>query len=126
MTHFNNLIFNMGCFAGTLIIGNSFGCPYQSVTNSHFASAIALTMIAGKALYQSTAKFGFAIHEYAISWYEYIVKNSHNLLTTKVNIANVDISAFQFAGVTGLATINIDHARGIQWNGKSLSLIHIF
>src|SRR5690554_6676970 len=75
-------------------------------------------MITSKTLYQGSGEFCFPIHEYAIIGDKHIIKDGHYLLPAKVYITHIYISAFEFAGVTGLTAININHTGSIQRNSK--------
>jgi len=63
MCHFNELVFDVRGFGRAVVIGRQCRRADQHVAHADLAAAVALTMVAGKALHQESAEFIFPAHE---------------------------------------------------------------
>ena len=94
MHHFHNLVSNVGGFIDTVIFRNQRRSPNSDITQPHLTSAIALSMISSKTLYQHARELIFTTHEHALPRYKDILKNNQSLVTSKLRIARINFSTF--------------------------------
>ena len=125
MDHFDQFVFQVGCFGRAVIVGRQRRRADQHVTHADLAAAVALAMIAGKPFHQRAAEFHFAAHEHVFPGDEQIVEHHQGFMAAELLVADVDVAAFEFAGITGLAAVDVEDAFGVGRGHKRHGIVHI-
>jgi len=64
-------------------------------------------VVAGEALDEGAAVFVFAAHEDVFPGDEDVVEDHEGFVAAEVSVADVDVAAFEFAGVARLAAVDV-------------------
>ena len=113
MHHLDELVLDVGGLVGAVVIGRQRRSADQYVAHAHLAAAVALAVIAGKALDQHAAEFVLAAHEHVFPGHKQVVEDHQGLVAAELLVADVELAAFELAGVAGLAAVDVEDAFGV-------------
>ena len=113
MNHLNQFVFQVGCLGRAVIVGRQRRRADQHIAHADLAAAVALTVIPGEALHQRTAEFHLAAHEHVFPGNEQVVEHHQRFMAAELLVADIDLAAFELAGIAGLAAVDVEDAFGV-------------
>ena len=125
MDHLDQLIPDMGSPRHPVVFGSQRSRSDQNIAHPHLAAAVTLAVVTGKAFDQCPAEPIFAAHEDILIRDKEILEDHQGFMPPELPVAHIDGSAFQFAGVTGLPPVDMQHPLGIRGRCKAEGIIGI-
>ena len=123
--HFDELVFNMGSLHCAVIVRGQRRCADQHITHAHLAAAIALAMVSGETLDKGAAELILTGHKNIFPRDEHVVENHQGFMSPVLAVADIYRAALQFAGIAGLAAVNVEDALRIGRSDEGDSVIGI-